>query len=357
MALNRRHFVRLAAASAATSYLRAQSQPQTIGYCVVGLGRIAGHYLEGSRSSKYTRITGLVSGHRDKAERIAKLYGVPPNSIYSYDNYDAMASNKAIDAVIVCLPNSMHAEYTIRAARAGKHVLCEKPMCTSVAEGQAMIDACAKAGKKLMIAYRCQYEPLHLKAIQTLRSGDLGTVSTIESAFGFNIGAGEWRLNRKLAGGGPLMDVGIYCLNACRYLTGEEPGDLKANMSVIGNDPRFKEVEEYVAWTMKFPSGVVATCQTTYGINMPGYFHVRGSKGYLRMDPAFNYDGMRMTVHIDRREPVEERNPERDPAQFPRETDHLAECILQNKTPKSPGEEGLRDMRLMTEIYKSAGRA
>ena len=258
MALNRRDLLRLAAASAAGPYLQAQTR--TIGYCVVGLGRIAGHYLQGSRSSKYTRITGLVSGHRDKAERIAGQYGVPSSSIYSYENYDAMVSNNAIDAVIVCLPNSMHAEYTIRAARAGKHVLCEKPMCTTVAEGQAMIDACNKAGKKLMIAYRCQYDPTHLKAIKMLRDGDLGTVSTIESAFGFNIGAGEWRLNRKLAGGGPLMDVGIYCLNACRYLTGEEPTDLKANMSVVGNDPRFKEVEESVAWTMKFPSGVLATC-------------------------------------------------------------------------------------------------
>ena len=355
MALNRRDFFRLAAASAAGSYLQAQTQ--TIGYCVVGLGRIAGHYLEGSRTSKYTRITGLVSGHRDKADRIARQYGVPSNSIYSYENYDAMASNKAIDAVIVCLPNSMHAEYTIRAARAGKHVLCEKPMCTTVAEGQAMIDACNKAGKKLMIAYRCQYEPLHLKAIKMLRDGDLGTVTTIESAFGFNIGAGEWRLNRKLAGGGPLMDVGIYCLNACRYLTGQEPTDLKANMSVAGNDPRFKEVEESVAWTMKFPSGVLATCQTTYGFAMPGYFHVRGSKGTIHMEPSFNYDGMHMVAHIQGRAPVDETNPERDPAQFPRESDHLAECILENKTPKTPGEEGLRDMRLMMEIYKSCGRA
>jgi predicted dehydrogenase len=356
MALNRRDLIRLAAASAAGSYLRAQSQPGSIGYCVVGLGRIAGHYLEGSRSSKYTRITGLVSGHRDKAEKIAKLYGVPSSSIYSYENYDAIAQNKAIDAVIVCLPNSMHAEYTIRAAKAGKHVLCEKPMCATVAEGQAMIDACSKAGKKLMIAYRCQYEPLHLKAIKMLRDGDLGSIETIESAFGFDIGAGEWRLNRKLAGGGPLMDVGIYCLNACRYLTGQEPAELKGVMSVVAGDPRFKEVEENLTWTMKFPSGTLATCQTTYGINMSGYFQVRGSKGMLRMDPAFNYDGMRLMAQIQGRDPIDERNPERDPAQFPRESDHLAECILQNKTPKTPGEEGLRDTRLMMEIYKSCGR-
>jgi len=323
---------------------------------VVGLGRIADHYLQGSRSSRYTRITGLVSGHRDKAEKIAALYGVPSNSIYSYENFDAIAANNAIDAVIICLPNSMHAAYTIRAARAGKHVLCEKPMCTTVAEGQAMIDACAKAGKKLMIAYRCQYEPMHLKAIKMLRDGDLGKVQTIESAFGFDIGAGEWRLNRKLAGGGPLMDVGIYCLNACRYLTGEEPADLKGDMTAAGGDPRFREVEEHLAWTMRFPSGAVASCQTSYGVFIPGYFNVRGSKGVLRMDPAFNYDGTRLSVRIEGRDPIDDANPERDPAQFPRETDHLADCIFQNRTPRTPGEEGLRDMRLMMDIYKSCGR-
>jgi predicted dehydrogenase len=357
MALNRRDLIRLAAGSAAAHFAPAQPQQQSIGYCVVGLGRIAGHFLEGSRSSKYTRITGLVSGHRDKAEKLASLYSVPAKSIYSYENYDAIAENKAIDAVIVCLPNSMHAEYTIRAARAGKHVLCEKPMCTTVADGQAMIDACRKANKKLMIAYRCHYEPLHLKAVKMLREGQIGTIHTIESAFGFNIGPGEWRLNRKLAGGGPLMDVGIYCLNACRYLTGEEPVDLKGNMTVVGADPRFREVEEHVAWTMKFPSGAVANCQCTYGVGMAGYFHVRGSKGEMRMEPAFNYDGMRLAVRVEGEAPINEANPERDPAQFPRETDHLAESIHQDKTPKSSGEEGLRDMRLMMEIYKSCGRA
>jgi predicted dehydrogenase len=360
MALTRRDLFRISAATAAVRFsgpAQAQQEPRTVGYCVVGLGRIAGHYLEGSRSSKYTRITGLVSGHRDKAEKIARLYNVPTSAIYSYENYDAIAANKAIDAVIVCLPNSMHAEYTIRAARAAKHVLCEKPMSTSVADAQAMIEACRKANKKLMIAYRCQYEPLHLKAVKMLRDGQLGTIQTIESAFGFDIASGEWRLNRKLAGGGPLMDVGIYCLNASRYLTGEEPVDLKGNLSVVGGDARFKEVEEHVSWTMKFPSGVVANCMCTYGVAMPGYFHVRGSKGVLRMDPAFNYDGMRLAARIEGEAPIEESNPERDPAQFPRETDHLAECILQDKTPKSPGEEGLRDMRLMMEIYKSCGRA
>jgi predicted dehydrogenase len=314
--------------------------------------------MAGSRLSEYTRIAALVSGRRDKAEKFAAQYNVPPGSIYGYENYDAIAENKAIDAVIVCLPNSMHAEYTIRAARAGKHVLCEKPMCTTVADGEAMIAACRQARRKLMIAYRCHYEPLNLKAVAWLREGRLGSIHTIESAFGYNSAPGEWRLNRKLAGGGPLMDVGIYCLNAVRYLTGEEPTDLKGSMTVADpSDPRFKEVEEDLVWSMRFPSGAVASCQTSYGVAMQGYFHVRGSKGTLHMDPAFNYDGLRFAARIDGQAPIDESSQYRDPAQFALETDHLAECILQNRTPKSPGEEGLRDMRLMMEIYKSCGRA
>ena len=341
----RRDLVRLAAASAAARFVPPvlAQEPRTIGYCVVGLGRIAEHFLAGSRLSKYTRITGLVSGHRDKAEKFAAQYNVPAGSIYSYENYGAMAENKAIDAVIVCLPNSMHAEYTIRAARAGKHVLCEKPMCTTVADGEAMIEACRKAAKKLMIAYRCHYEPLNLHAVQLLREGRLGTIHTIETAFGFNSAPGEWRLTRKLGGGGPLVDMGIYCLNATRYLTGEEPVEVKGEMTVVdAADPRFQEVEEQVAWCMKFPSGAVATCQTSYGMQMPGYFHVRGS---------------RLAARIQGQAPIDEASQYRDPAQFAMETDHLAECILQDRTPKSPGEEGLRDMRLMMDLYKSCGRA
>jgi predicted dehydrogenase len=355
----RRDLIRLAAASAAARLVPSTlaQEPSTVGYCVVGLGRIAGHFLEGSRLSKHTRIAGLVSGHRDKAEKLAAQYNVPAGGIYSYENYDQIAGNKAIDAVIVCLPNSMHAEYTIRAARAGKHVLCEKPMCTSVADAEAMIEACRKASKKLMIAYRCHYEPLNLQAVEMIRQGRLGTIHSIESSFGYNSAPGEWRLTRKLGGGGPLMDVGIYSLNATRYLTGEEPASVKGVMTVVGGDPRFTEVEEHVAWSMQFPSGAVASCQSSYGVAMPGYFHVRGSKGTLHMEPAFNYDGLRLAARIDGQPPIDRASQYQDPAQFTLETDHLAECILQDKTPKSPGEEGLRDMRIMMDLYKSCGRA
>jgi predicted dehydrogenase len=357
MTLSRRDFSRLGALGLASTLLPnlpAQPAGKKTGYAVIGLGRIAGHFMPGTRNTTNSRITALVSGHRDKAERIAAEYQIPATSIYSYENFDEIAHNPAVDAVYVALPNSMHAEYTIRAAKAGKHVLCEKPMATTVSDSVAMIAACKSANVKLMIAYRCHYEPTNLRAIQLVRQGDLGQVQAIESAFGFNIARGEWRLDRKLAGGGPLYDVGIYSLNACRYLTGEEPQHISAYASVIDKDGRFDQVEENVSWTMRFPSGIVASCSTTYGANMAGYYRVYGSKGWLQVDQAFVYEGLHLRAeygdtHLD------EPNPARDPSQFQAEAEHFSHCVQNGLEPQSPGEEGLRDMRYIAEIYRSAG--
>ena len=357
MILNRREFARLAALGLAARFapaLNAQAQEPKIGYAVIGLGRIAGHFMPGVLSTTNSQITALVSGHRDKAERIAAEYGVPRSSIYNYDNFDEIARNPAVGAVYVALPNSMHAEYTIRAAKAGKHVLCEKPMSTNVAEAEAMIAACKAANVKLMIAYRCHYEPTNLQAIRLIRDGALGQVQAIESANGFNIAPREWRLNKKLAGGGPLFDVGIYSLNACRYLTGEEPSQISAYASVIDRDGRFNQVEENVSWTMKFPSGIVASCNTTYGANMTGFYRVHGSKGWLDANPAFYYDGLRLRAEFPGTQ-LDELNPARDPSHFVLQAEHFSHCIQNGLEPKTPGEEGLRDMRYITEIYRSAG--
>jgi predicted dehydrogenase len=360
MNLTRRDFAKLSTFALAARFVpklhAGTSGPRKTGYCVIGLGRIAGHFMPAVRSSTSSLITGLVSGHRDKAERIAAEYGVPSKSIYNYENFDEIARNPAIDAVYVALPNSMHAEYTIRAAKAGKHVLCEKPMSTSVADAEAMIAACKAARVKLMIAYRCHYEPTNLKAIQLVRTGALGSIQAIESSFGFNISPGEWRLSKKLAGGGPLFDVGIYSLNACRYLTGEEPANIAANASVIDQDGRFNEVEENVSWTMKFPSGIVASCATTYGANMEGFYRVHGSKGWLEVDSAFVYQGLRLRADCATGQ-LDELNPARDPSHFLAEADHFTHCIQNGLEPQSPGEEGLRDMRYIAQIYTSAGIA
>jgi predicted dehydrogenase len=361
--LTRREFTRLAmagAASQAVSPLFAQSD-RKIGYCMIGLGRISmDHFMPGLLTSKNSRLTGLVSGHRDKALAQAAKYGVPESSIYSYENMDQIKNNPAIDAVYVALPNSMHAEYTIRSARAGKHVLCEKPMATTIADSQAMIKACQDANKKLMIAYRCHYEPTNLRAMQLIREGRIGKIQAIESANGFKQRLGEWRLDRKLAGGGPLMDMGVYSLNACRYLTGEEPVDLKAYSSTIDHDGRFDTVEENVSWTMKFPSGAVASCNTSYGAPMNGFYRVHGSMGFLYAEPAFSYQGLHLTGMFSdpaggKPTTLDEPNTNQDPSQFTVQADYFSDCILQDKTPKTAGEEGLLDMQYMSKIYQSCG--
>ncbi len=361
MEWSRREFAKMGAlglASQAMPSVLAQVTGRKVGYCVIGLGRIADHFMRGVKDSSTSQITGLVSGHRDKALRIAAQYGVPESSIYSYEQMDAMRDNKSIDAVYVALPNSMHAEYTIRSAKAGKHVLCEKPMSTSVADAEAMIAACKAANVKLMIAYRLHYEPTTLRAIKLIRDGVLGKVEAINSVNGFNIAQGEWRATKALGGGGPLMDMGIYSLNATRYLTGEEPVRFTASVSTVDHDGRFETVEENTAWTTQFPSGALASCSTTYGASMPGFYRVYGSKGWLEVG-SFGYEGLRLQAEFREKgaPPIklDELNTERDPKQFTREADHFTECILQNRTPDTPGEEGLRDMQYMKEIYRAAG--
>jgi predicted dehydrogenase len=359
--LTRREFSKLGALGLAARGIPVigQTPERKVGYCVIGLGRIADHFLRGVAQSSTSKVAGLVSGHRDKAERIAKQHGVPASSIYSYEEMDRFRDNKSIDAVYVALPNSMHAEYTIRSAKAGKHVLCEKPMSISVSEAEAMIAACKANNVKLMIAYRLHNEPITLKTVRMIRDGAIGKIEAIDSANGFNIAPGEWRSTKALGGGGPLMDVGIYSLNATRHLTGEEPEAFTAVATTPDKDGRFQGVEENLSWTMRFPSGAVASCSTTYGASMPGYYKVFGSKGWLEVD-QFGYEGQHLTASYreSRNVPstmIDETNPEKDPMHFVRQADHFSRCILENKTPDTAGEEGLKDMQHIQSIYRAAG--
>ncbi len=350
--------LRLHVAGALPAGVQAQQGPVgggKIGYAIVGLGRISmGQFMPGVKASaQRSRITALVSGHPDKAARVAAQYGVPRNAIYNYQNYEQIAHNPNVDAVYIALPNGMHAEYTIRAAQSGKHVLCEKPMANSVAECEQMIAACQKAERKLMIAYRCRLEPTNLRAVQLIRGGYVGTLEIIDTGFGFTIAPGEWRLNKKMAGGGPMVDVGIYSLQACRYLSGEEPVEVSANWSVIDRDGRFTEVEENLNWTMRFPSGVLTTCYTSYGANCGNTYRATGSKGWVELGPAFTYEGIRMRSEGQESVAIAQPETDRYPDQFSREADHFAECILGNHEPVTPGEEGLRDEKLIQAIYES----
>jgi predicted dehydrogenase len=225
-------------------------------------------------------------------------------------------------------------------------------MANTPAECQQMIDAARKADRKLMVAYRCRYEPHNQEAIRIAHSKELGPTKMILADAGFPIGdPNQWRLNRKLAGGGSLMDIGIYALNASRYLTGEEPKEVNAMIRSTPGDPRFKEVEEHVTFQLRFPSGVLANCSSSYGYFHQSHYRVMGTDARLCMDPASWYGGLHLW--IERGNVIEHRDlPEVD--HFAAEMDHMSDCVQANKPPLTPGEEGLRDLTIMQAIYESA---
>jgi predicted dehydrogenase len=343
------------AVGAATPAL-AVPPPKKLGYAIVGLGRYGlGVIIPQLKNCSLSRLAAVVSGDPAKAKKVAAEHGLGPNAVYSYDNFDSIRNNPDVDIVYVCLPNSMHAEYTIRAAKAGKHVMCEKPMAVSVAECEAMIAACKAANRKLMIGYRCHFEPFNLEAMRLARSGAAGKIRYVRSEHGYNSGdPTAWRLKRALAGGGSLMDMGVYSLQAARYMTGEEPVAVTARESTDRTDPRFTEVEDMIEWTLEFPSGAIAGCQSMYSSNQ-NHVLLMGATGRIELEPATRYDGNRMWTGKDGREqPI--LSPPPGPAlnQFVGQLDHLPQCIATGREPIVSGEEGLRDLRIIEAIYRSA---
>jgi predicted dehydrogenase len=261
-----------------------------------------------------------------------------------------------VQGVYIALPNSMHAEYTIRAARAGKHVLCEKPMANTVAECQSMIDACKTAKRKLMIAYRRQYSPLERALVNMVREKKMGELREFISVNSQNMGDPQhWRLKRALAGGGPLPDVGLYCINQARFLSGEEPVEVIGHTWSTPGDARFKEVEESCQFTLRFPSGFVATCSTAYSAHKSQMYRLNASTAWAEMSPAYAYNGNRLRVSRVEggREQASELQID-EGNQFAKELDHFAQCVRKDKQPHTPGEEGLQDQRIIEAIYESA---
>src|SRR5437762_11689670 len=338
----------------ASSQLHVPDPPgKKLGWAIVGLGSLSiNQILPAFAKCEKSKVVAFVSGHPDKANKLSLRYGVNKKNIYNYQNYDSIKDNPDVDVIYIVLPNGMHAEYTVRGLQAGKHVLCEKPMANTPAECQQMVDAGRKAGRKLMVAYRCRYEPYNREAIRIARSHELGATKVILADHGFNIGdPTQWRLKKDLAGGGSLMDIGIYSLQAARYLSGEEPNEVNAVMYNTPGDPRFKEVEETINFQLRFPSGVLANCTSSYGYAGQNHYRVVGTEGWLELDPATSYRGLRMRVH--RANVTEERElPVRD--HFALEMDHLSECVMENREPLTPGEEGLRDLKVMMAIYEAA---
>ncbi len=353
---NRRDFLNtsvsagVVAGLAQGGYFSASTQAnenRKLGVALVGLGSLSTNQIAPAfQKSARCKLAAIVTGTPEKEKSWSDKYGIGRDHIYNYNSFDKLASDDSVDLVYIVLPNSMHAEYTIRAAKAGKHVLCEKPMANSAADCRDMISACQAANRKLAIGYRCQYEPHHLKCMEMSRSKELGAIKMIEAGFAFKIGdPKQWRLNKKLAGGGALMDVGVYALQACRHLTGEEPAVITAQETKT-DAVKFAEVDESITWLMQFPSGVLAYCSTSYNFNGLNRFNAFTENGFVRMDPAFSYSGNRMETSKGK---VEFDAPD----QFANEMDAFAKCILENKPSKVSGEEGLKDLLAVEAIYKS----
>lgn len=330
---------------------------ERIGIAIVGLGRISvNEMLPAFAQSKHAKPVALVTGDRAKGLKIAHQYNIPESAVLDYRDYDKLAQMPEVQGVYIGLPNSMHVEYTVRAAKAGKHVLCEKPMATSVADCQKMIAACKSAGRKLMIAYRSQYEPLDQALAQMVQDKKLGALKEFVSVNSQNMGDPQhWRLKKALAGGGALPDVGLYCINAARFLSGEEPNEVLGSTWSTPGDARFKEVEESCQFILRFPSGFTATCSTSYAAHKSQMFRLNGAEAWGELNPAYAYHGLKLKITrvVDGKEQgneiqIEEKN------QFAAEMDHFADCVRNNKDVHTPGEEGLQDQRIMEAIYESA---
>jgi len=329
-----------------------------VGYAIVGLGELTlGQLMPAFAACKNSKAVALVSGDADKAKKVAVQYGIDVKNIYNYQNFDDIENNPEIDAVYIVLPNAMHEEFVVRAAKAGKQVLCEKPMTTSSKSAERMIDACKKAGKKLMIAYRIQYEPNNKQIKDFTRTHKYGKVRVITSTNVQNIGdPKQWRLHKALSGGGSLPDIGLYNINTNRYLLGEEPYMVNASTFTTPDDPRFKEVEEAVMFQLFFPSGAIANNTCSYGAhNSKHYRCYADNGGWFGMDPAFDYQGLMPEASHAEGKVQNKMNPKiQEKNQFALEIDHFSECVIENKQPYTPGEEGLQDQKIMEAIYESA---
>ncbi len=329
-----------------------------IGFAIVGLGRLSlDQILPAFATSKYCKPVALVSGDAEKGRKLAAQYGIPDDHVTDYAGYEKLKGMPGVDAIYIVLPNSMHKEFVLRGAAIGKHILCEKPMATSVADCEAMIDACKKANVKLMIAYRQQYEAMNRTLGEAVKSGKLGKLRSMLATNSQNEGdPTQWRLNRALAGGGCIPDVGIYCLNAARFLSGEEPDEVFATTLQPKDDPRFKEVESHCSFVLRFPSGFIATCTTAYDVHRSTFLRLEGTERWGEMSPAFGYHGSKLRFsqlnEAKKEEVVEPSIPDKD--QFATEMDHFAECVMTGREPRTPGAEGLQDHRVVDAIYQSA---
>ena len=320
-----------------------------IRYAVVGLGHIAQIAIlpAFTQAEQNSMLTALVSDDPEKLRKLSRRYGV--RRVYSYDDADELFESGDIDAVYITLPNSMHREYTERAARAGLHVLCEKPMAVTSEDCQRMIDVTHENAVRLMIAYRLHFERGNLEVAEMAHAGTLGDLRFFTSNFSMQVAPENFRSSRKL-GGGPLYDIGIYCINAARATFAAEPTEVFAT-AVTRRDQRFREIPETVAVVMKFPQERVASFTCSFGSADRSAYEIVGTKGSITVDPAFEYaQGVEYMLRLGKRQ-REKRHEKSD--QFAPELIYFSDCILRNCEPEPSGEEGMADVRVIEALNRS----
>lgn len=315
------------------------------GIALVGLGTYSREQLAPAlQETQHCYLAGIVTGDTRKAEEWKKKYDIPEENIYNYENFDSIRDNADIDIVYIVLPNSMHADFTIRAAKAGKHVICEKPMAITVEDCDRMIAACKEAGKMLSIGYRLHFEPHNQEMMRVGREKTFGNIKHLKADNGMGDTKG-WRLDKALAGGGPLMDVGIYCVQGCRYTTGLEPVAVRAQEGPKKNKEKFKTVEESLTWQMEFPENIIAECKTSYSEEM-SMLRAEAENGWAELSPAYGYGGIKGKTSDG-----EMKFPQVN--QQARQMDDFAQAVRDGRDTPLPGEMGRQDVKILQAIYKA----
>ncbi|WP_432714473.1 Gfo/Idh/MocA family protein [Pedobacter sp.] len=316
---------------------------------IMGLGGYGTRVADAMQSCKNAKVVGVISGTPAKIKAWQAKYNIPEKNCYNYENYHTIKDNPDIDAVYVITPNALHHDHVLGAAKAGKQVICEKPMALNAKQGQEMIDACRQANVKLLVGYRMHFEPKTLEVIRMRNNGDFGKIRFFQGLTGFKAGDNnQWRLSKELAGGGALMDIGIYAINGARYMVGEEP--IWVTAQETKTDPvKFKtDVDETIQFQLGFPSGAVASCLSTYNMNNLDRFFLNGDKGFAEMLPSTGYGPIMGRTHLgELNQPIVTHQTV--------QMDEMAAILLEGKKPIVPvdGEEALKDLQIIDAIYKA----
>jgi predicted dehydrogenase len=334
----------------ASSFIPGQSPGDPVlRVAIMGLGGYGTRVAEAMKDCHNAKLAGLISGTPAKIKDWQARYNIPDKNCYNYENYDNIRTNPDIDAVYVITPNALHHDAVIRVAKAGKHVICEKPMALDAREGAEMITACKKAGVKLLVGYRMHFEAKTLEIIRMRKAGEFGKVLFFQGLSGFQIGdPNQWRLNKQLSGGGAMMDIGIYSVNGSRYMIGEEPIWVTAQETKT-NPQKFKEgVDETIQFQLGFPGGAVASCLSTYTMNNLDQFFLDGENGFAELQPSTGYGPIMGRTH---KGELTQAHQTHQTVQM----DAMAGIILAGKEPPVAvdGEEALKDLKIVDAIYQA----